>query len=262
MANFLCLHGHPGNGACMDIFTEHLTAQGYQILAPDLRGYGKFKAKQAFAMQDHLSDLSNLIMQPEYCHHRFILLGWSLGGILALELALKFPDRIAGMILIASAARPLSSHPTGVWHEVANTGLAVLLNQVFPTWQFPKQIGRRSLLNYLVQTHSDRTYAYITKYGAAAFLQTSRQATTALSSALKQGYDRRSALTKIKQPCLVIAGAQDRHITAASSQETATLLPNSTWICYPQAAHLLPWEIPDRLLADIDIWLEQNDLID
>jgi pimeloyl-ACP methyl ester carboxylesterase len=257
----LCIHGHPGNGNCMQVFSEYFCALGYETLTPDLRGYGKFRVRQSFMMSDHLNDLSSLIQQEQYCDRQFILLGWSLGGILAIELALQFPDRIAGIILIATAAKPRSSHPPVAWHEVANTGLAVLLSWVFPTWQFPKQLGQRSLLNYLIQTHSDRTYAYIAKYGAPAFLQTSRQATTALSSALRQGYDRTNALAKIAQPCLVIAGASDRHITADSSQETAALLPKSTWICYPQVAHLLPWEIPDRLLADIHAWGKQQNLL-
>jgi pimeloyl-ACP methyl ester carboxylesterase len=257
----LCIHGHPGNGACMQVFSEYFCAQGISTLAPDLRGYGKFRVQQDFAMHDHLEDLSGLIEQEQYRDRQFILLGWSLGGILALELALKFSDRIVGMILIASAAKPRSDHPTVARHEEVNTAVAVLLSWVFPTWQLPKQIGRRSLLNYLIQTHSDRTYAYIAKYGTSAFLQTSRQASAALRQALRQGYDRTEELAKISQPCLVIAGAADRHITPASSQETAQLLPHSTWICYANVAHLLPWEMPDRLLADIHTWLRQQNLV-
>ena len=51
-------------------------------------------------MRDHLSDLKALLDRLEI--ERCLLLGWSLGGILALELALLYPDRFSGLILIAS----------------------------------------------------------------------------------------------------------------------------------------------------------------
>jgi pimeloyl-ACP methyl ester carboxylesterase len=78
-----------------------------------------------------------------------------------------------------------------------------------------------------------------------------------LQTALRQRYNRLADLAQIRCPSLVLAGAEDCHITAAASQETAEHLPNSHWILYPQVAHLFPWEIPDQVLADIDQWLAQ-----
>jgi pimeloyl-ACP methyl ester carboxylesterase len=57
----------------------------------------------------------------------------------------------------------------------------------------------------------------------------------------------------------MLAGEQDRHITAAASQETARYLPHSDWIIYDQVAHLFPWEIPEQVLADIDQWLARQE---
>jgi pimeloyl-ACP methyl ester carboxylesterase len=118
--------------------------------------------------------------------------------------------------------------------------------------------GKRSLIKYLIQQHTKFAYDQISTVGARAYLQTSRYAHQALWQAIKQGYDRRSDLEKIKIPCLVIAAEQDRHIMSASTAETAQLLPNSEFICYPDVAHLLPWEIGDRLLTDIDSWCDRH----
>ncbi|MDM3856718.1 MAG: alpha/beta hydrolase, partial [Aphanizomenon gracile PMC649.10] len=49
----LGLHGHPGSGCSLSVFTNHLS-QRYQTIAPDLRGYGKSRFQGKFAMQDHL----------------------------------------------------------------------------------------------------------------------------------------------------------------------------------------------------------------
>jgi hypothetical protein len=149
--------------------------------------------QQAFAMHDHLSDLSSLIKQ-EQSRSQVYIVRLVIGGHSGPGAGTSISRSHCGMVLIAAAAKPRSSHPAVAWHEVVNTGLAVLLSWVFPTWQFPKQLGRRSLLNYLIQTHSDRTYAYIAKYGATAFWQTSRQAMMQLSQALRQGYDRTAQL--------------------------------------------------------------------
>ena len=43
----LCLHGHPGSGNSMSVFTQHLSGR-FQTIAPDLRGYGKSRNKCDF----------------------------------------------------------------------------------------------------------------------------------------------------------------------------------------------------------------------
>ena len=263
----LCLHGHPGNSESMQIFTQHFHNQSVGAIAPDLRGYGNCKAMAAFTMFEHIQDLWALLERDR--ESEYLILGWSLGGILAMELALravelqKSPNnltpKIAGLILIATAAKPRSSLPKVAWWEYANLAIAVGLH-----WLVPKQrwhiewFGKRSLIKYLIQQHTQSAYDQISRTGARAYLQTSRYAQSALMQALRQGYDRTDHLAKIQIPCLAIAAEQDRHITVASTLETAKLLPNCEFISYPNTAHLLPWEIGDRLLADIDTWCDRH----
>lgn len=240
----------------MSVFTQHLSTR-FQTIAPDLRGYGRSRTSATFVMTDHLSDLEALFDRLHLS--RCLVLGWSLGGILALELALRLPERISGLILVATAARPKSSHPAIAWQDNAYTGVASLLNWFSPGWQWNiDTFGRRSLYRYLIQQHTPAAYQYFAKEALPAYLQTSGQATNALSMALQRGYNRLADLPTIQCPCLVLAGADDRHITAASSLETAQLLPNAEYHCYPNTAHLFPWEIPVVVRADIDRWLAQH----
>ncbi|WP_414544758.1 alpha/beta fold hydrolase [Nostoc sp. CCY0012] len=252
----LGLHGHPGSGRNLSVFTNHLSKR-YQTFAPDLRGYGKSRCHGNFAMSDHLSDLETLLDRFEI--EKCLILGWSLGGILAMEMALRLPQRVTGLILVATAARPRGNHPAVTWQDNLYTGVAGILNYIQPSWQWNiDTFGKRSLFRYLIQQHTPTAYNYIAQEAAQAYLQTSPAATRALYTALRAGYNRLADLQQINCPSLVLAGEQDRHITAESSLETARHLKNTQWHCYPNTAHLFPWEIPQQVLSDIDSWLDKH----
>ncbi len=249
----LCLHGHPGAGRSLSVFTRHLSKR-FQTIAPDLRGYGDSLTQQDFLMIDHLTDLEAVL--DRYNISRCLVLGWSLGGILAVELALKFPERVSGLILVATSARPWGDHPPISLQDNIYTGIAAILNRLQPGWQWNiDTFGKRSLFRHLVQTHTPATYEYLANEAMIAYLKTSGFATRSLNVALQQGYNRLSDLNRIQCPSLVLAGEKDRHITAASSREMVRSLQNCEFHCYPDTAHLLPWEIPDQILGDIDRWL-------
>ncbi|MEM9093314.1 MAG: alpha/beta hydrolase [Cyanobacteria bacterium P01_F01_bin.53] len=254
----LCLHGHPGTGRCMSVFAEYLSPY-FQIIAPDLRGYGRSRTADHFEMEQHLDDLSILLSRLD---QPCLLLGWSLGGILAMELALKYPEQIAGLVLVSTAARPVGRHPKITWQDTLMTGVAGVINWLTPGWLWNiSTFGQRSLFRYLISQHSPQAYRYIAREGTPAFLKTSALANQALSKALKQGYNRLEDLHHIVQPCLMLAAANDVHITPESSHETAVNLPNCDWRLYENVAHLMPWEIGPQLCDDIGHWLRRYGFI-
>lgn len=252
----LCLHGHPGSGDAMDVFTEALVAWGFKTYAPDLRGYGRSRTAYRFPMTCHLDDLEELLAE----HHirAALVLGWSLGGILAMELALRRPDVVQGLVLVATAARPRGSHPPITLQDTVITGLAGGLNWLLPGFGPAMALGKRSLFRYLIAQHTPGAYHYLARRGAPAFWRTSRQAEAALMQAIRAGYNRLPDLKALSMPSLMLCGECDRHITADASLETARALPHCQAHCYPDTAHLFPWEIPQQVNRDIGQWLESH----
>lgn len=277
----LCLHGHPGSGKAMSVFTNPLSTgistgisteiatetgadvtqlRSFKTYAPDLRGYGRSSTAHPFEMACHLDDLEALLAQ--YQIEKCLVLGWSLGGILAMELALRRPDVVQGLILVGTAARPTSAHPPITWQDNVFTGIAGALNALFLGWKpahgFIKALGQKSLFRYLICQHTPLAYEYLAKQGAPAYLRTSRYAEAALFKAIRAGYNRIPEIKQLQIPALMLYGECDRHITAKSSLETAQALPNCEVRCYPNTAHLFPWEIPQVMNADIACWLAAN----
>jgi len=259
----LGLHGHPGQGECLEVFADSLAGTGqFHLVAPDLRGYGRSQVRDPYTLSAHLEDLEALIHSRGW--QRFGILGWSLGGILALELALKLASNprarqpysatVIGLTLIASSACPQGSHPPVPWWMDVTTALASLLNLLLPGHSAVIALGQNSLYRYLIARHTPKTYRYLARYAVSAYLRTSSQAHQALRESLRHPYNRLRDLSGLGIPTLVLAGCQDVHITPESSQRTAAALPQATWKQYEGVAHLFPWEIPEQVNQDLVAW--------
>ena len=255
----MCLHGHPGSARSMGVFTQHLSDR-YWTLAPDLRGYGQSQSRSAFTMETHLEDLIQVLDGRGI--EQVVLVGWSLGGIFAMELALRYPDRVKGLILVATAARPWGDHPKVSLADNVMTGLAGVINLIRPGWRWNIETlaKKRSLFRYLVRQHTPEVYQYLAREAVYSYFKTSCQADNALTSRIKQGYNRVPDLHQITVPVLMLIGEFDRHISPAASRETAKALPNCEWEVFQETAHLLPWEKSDEVLRRIDRWLEETGL--
>lgn len=118
MESVVLLHGFAGTARCWDGVVAHLPGERYRSLALDLPGHGALghgslgpgavgqgdigqgtRSESPEAIDFDGCVESVLARAPE----RFILCGYSLGGRIALHVALAAPERVAKLVLVASA---------------------------------------------------------------------------------------------------------------------------------------------------------------
>jgi pimeloyl-ACP methyl ester carboxylesterase len=127
----LSLHGLTANCRCWDVIASALTPR-HRLLAVDLRGRGlSEKPLRGYSERQHAADIRSLMDDMKL--EKVVLMGHSLGGYIAMQLAAQSPDRIEGLILIDSGGDLPQEH----WDRV---GAAIRisverLDQIFPSFQ-------------------------------------------------------------------------------------------------------------------------------
>jgi len=97
------LHGLSANHSTWLEMAEKLESLKVNFILPDLRGHGhsdKTKNKNLYELAKFTQDLRSIIAQEEI--DRPILIGYSFGGYVALDYAIKYPDSASALILIST----------------------------------------------------------------------------------------------------------------------------------------------------------------
>lgn len=114
-----------GNGESCDYF-EHQIAyfcHDYRVIALDTRGHGQSpKGEKPFTIKQFAEDLHDFMNEKGIA--KAILLGFSDGGNIALEFALKYPERVEKLILdganlFPSGVKPLYQWPIEIGYRIA-----------------------------------------------------------------------------------------------------------------------------------------------
>ena len=122
--------GHPlillhGNGESCDYFVHQIACfcHDYRVIALDTRGHGLSpRGEKPFTIKQFAEDLHDFM--DEKGIEKAILLGFSDGGNIALEFALKYPERVEKLILnganlFPSGVKPLYQWPIEIGYRIA-----------------------------------------------------------------------------------------------------------------------------------------------
>jgi pimeloyl-ACP methyl ester carboxylesterase len=175
---------------------------------------------------------------------RFVAVGFSLGGIVALEIAAIAPERVVGVALIASSARP--DKPGGAEGrradvaEVRKRGIAPFLLEKL----WPRYVGTAARANLALQR---LVLDMAESLGPEVF---ATQTELVISRA-----DSRPRLAALKMPVLALCGEEDALCPPALQHEIAEAVPGATLRIIPGAGHFVLQEAP-QAAQQIVAWLD------
>lgn len=169
---------------------------------------------------------------------RFAVAGFSMGGIVALEIQRQAPDRVAGLALVCANARPDAQTQRAEQVSKADKGLlAEVIGDVATRYFAEDPDGAlRDLAIDMAVT-----------LGPAVF---ARQ-----NAALSSRIDSRPLLDQIATPTLIVHGDVDVISPPALSQEMAEAIPGARLVTLASCGHMAPIEQPTALSAALAEWL-------
>jgi 2-succinyl-6-hydroxy-2,4-cyclohexadiene-1-carboxylate synthase len=235
-ATVVLLHGFAGTGRAWDPVVERLDRERYTALAPDLRGHGSAGDARPISFDAVVADV--LDAAPP----RFALCGYSMGGRIALQVALAAPERVERLILVATTAG-IDDEAGRAARRDADERLAV-----FAEAATIEQFADRWAAQPLFAT----TPPEAARIWREDLLRNDPRALAAVLRGLGTGamaplWGRLSDLT---MPATVVAGERDEKY-AALADRLAAALPDATVILVPGAGHGLPREAPEAVAAAI-----------
>lgn len=232
----------PGLGTSIDYwqFVIPALASHYHVVAVDLPGFGKSDKPDASYELSWIADEIVAFMDGKGIG-RASIIGGSMGGHLALLLALNHPERVSKLVLMGSVG---NWEPPGLLLDVAiktlwNDGLATdFLRQQWPEL-YAKMFRTRTpmtegIFHYDMALRADGPKYY--PYGRAA--------SRAFRSILKSSC--RDRLGEIASPVLLVWGEEDTiHSAADVALHFREHLPDSRLVVVPDAAHEVMVDQPE-----------------
>lgn len=234
MASVLvCLHGftHTGASWCGVARSLH---PSYRVLAPDIRGHGAAGGQRPVSLEAVVADLS------EQAPERFDLCGYSMGGRLALHVALALGPRVRRLALIG-ASPGLADPDERTARRQADEQLAQSVERMTIS-EFARQWAETPLLAGLPEPVAEAVQAdrlRNTPDGLAAALR--GLGTGALPSLWPR-------LGELALPVTLVAGERDQKFVSIAGQ-MAQLIPGARVEVVPGAGHAVHLDSPEAVAA-------------
>jgi len=179
---------------------------------------------------------------------RFVLLGHSLGGRVALEIVRSAPARVSALALLNTGYQP---RPAGAAGDHEARERQALLERAGAD-------GMRAMGRVWVQR-----MVHPLRLGAAALIEAilamiercPLEVFAAQIRALLERPDASAVLTAIRCPTLLLCGAQDSWSPPARHEAMARLIRGSQLAVIPECAHMSPMERPAEVAERLSQWL-------
>jgi len=234
----LLVHGFTDTSRSFSLLAPHLV--GRRLIIPDLRGHGASPEGRGCGIGDFAEDIAGLVRCLRL--ERPVVVGHSLGAMIALELAARQPELVGGLVLLAGTLKPdlAPDHPMVV-------GVQALRDPISPAdpfyaWWHACQPGVPPA--FLAAAASEASAMPATRW--RAILDEIR------------GADLTAAARALRVATLVIGGGRDPIFDASHQRRLVEEIPAARFAAAAHCGHNPHWEDPALVAAAISDYLQMR----
>jgi 3-oxoadipate enol-lactonase len=212
-----------------------LCAEGFSVVTVDLPGHGRSgPAPRPGHMDYYARTIAELVKEID--SGPAILLGLSFGGMIAQNVAVAYPEQVAGLITCGCPGRMPEAARDAILargRDAEAGGMVAVVGNTLERWFTPDFLPSPEVDAVRKRLLSDDVSAW-----SAAWEAISR-------------HDALGGLAKLKIPALVIAGDKDAATPVEASQALAQAIPGSKLAVLPGAPHMMQIETADAYAATV-----------
>jgi pimeloyl-ACP methyl ester carboxylesterase len=228
------LHGAGFDHTSWALHSRWFAHHGYGVLAPDLPGHGRSSGAPLPTIADMADWTAALLDAGGAAKAR--LVGHSMGSLIALETAARYPAKVSALSLIGTAAT-MTVGPDLLKAAKANDHAAIDMVSIWGLG-FQAELGGSLAPGLWMHSCAER----VLEQCKPGVLFNDLSACNAYQNAL-------AAAAKVTAPTTLILGERDMMTPARAGKALAAALPNSRTVVLSGAGHMMMNERPDELLA-------------
>jgi pimeloyl-ACP methyl ester carboxylesterase len=257
----MLIHGMAGSSATWREVMPAL-AHRYTVIAPDLPGHGESdKPRQDYSLGAHANAVRDFLVAIGV--DRATVVGQSLGGGVALQLAYQHPRLCERLVLVSSGG--LGQEVSWILRALAFPGVEFVMPILFPSFvrDVGNAVGRRARRFGLRAPGFEeqwRSYASLTDSETReAFLKTLRAVVDRGGQAVS-AHDRLYLSSSL--PTLIVWGERDGIIPVAHAHQAHQAMPGSQLEIFEESGHFPHVEEPARFIEALTGFVETTQAAD
>jgi malonyl-CoA O-methyltransferase len=216
----------------------------YKISLIDLPGFGSAPAVDDYSLPQLLSILISQIPDKSW------LVGWSLGGMLAIQLAHIYPQKISGVISLAANAKFVAD-------STYTSAMSLDVNQHFNQSFAADPVATLKLFSGLLAQGAQDERSLLKMFRK---MLTADEVNSNWSQALEllSTLDNQRAISLLKLPCLHIFADGDSLVPVAAATSVVQLNQHHKISIIDQSSHALHWCFPEQTLKLIQNFINSH----